>query len=583
MWFGRNRFVTKEHAPPVRPSFGPLTDLFLDLPVLAGIFTRRVEPVKKDDEDPSWRRFAPKDFRPLLRALTASDGALRREVEQLDKRVMERLQSEVGRRYGLASWLPSFNKILDTSVLTESVLGALRDRFPVLGFLPTADGGGAGLLKLALFLVLGHGPSANTDVLLCMGPDHAWKLRINKGQLRADRDRAGSRDDVALYSAQERLLRDLAGKLRGELRTNPSWTVGQRPVTVHAQGGAGMPLNPDAGDAGVPPVTDQWGRVKSGTTAPLDLFVMDAAGFPTSVGVNPSLTIAAVAELKVENFIRNTLNLAGWSNDRDGETHHWPAAPGAPAPLPFGSLIEKELQKDPRRTEHHAVGIYWHERMDGSASEDRRALALPGAKAEITAPETNACLTGDKRGLQQGRHVSMELDCRIRDLEAFYLEKQPTVELTGDLEIREPRRAGANTPAPETEFKCSGRLWLGFKAGRMVTMNYKLELIGKNSGAEAELVGTKFIRDDPGLDSFLDLTTLHTLLTFTDRKPMLGVVRVPMSTFISKQMPTFKLEHAKDLDETAKLWAAARFSQFFFGSLKETFLPELFVKKQLFR
>jgi hypothetical protein len=90
MWFGRNRFVAKEHTPPIRPSFGPLTDLFLDLPVLAGIFTRRVEPLQQNDEEPTWRRYAPKDFWPLLRSLTAPDGAFRREVEQLDKRVMER-------------------------------------------------------------------------------------------------------------------------------------------------------------------------------------------------------------------------------------------------------------------------------------------------------------------------------------------------------------------------------------------------------------------------------------------------------------------------------------------------------------
>jgi len=593
MWFGRNRFVAPEHVPPVRPSFGPLTDLFLDLPVLAGIFSRRVDPVPKDDEEPTWRRFAPKDFRPLLRTLTASDGTLRREVERLDQRVMERLQSEIGRRYGLASWLPSFNKIIDSSVLTESVLGALRDRFPVLGFLPTADGASASLLKLAVFLLLGHGPSANTDVLLCMGPDHEWKLRVKNGQLRADRDRSGSRDDVALYGAQERVLRDLARQMRGELRTNPSWTVGQRPVTVHAQGGAGMPLNGSFPNASTAAVTDEWGRVQSKrkSDTPYGLFVMDAAGFPTSVGVNPSLTIAAVAERKVEHFIRETLGLADWRNER-GEARYWPVPasppPASPAPTgplpagpPFGRLIEEQLAKPSVPTKHHAVGIHWHERMDGSASEDRRAQAGPTGTAEITAPETNACVTADKRGLQQGRHVGMELDCDILDLEAFYLQKRPSVTLTGTFVIREPRPA--NGPRPETKFDCTGALWLGFSRGRMVTMNYELALTGQDSPANGQLIGTKFIRDDPGLDSFLDLTTLHTLLTFSDRRPMLGVVRVPMSTFISKQMPTFKLTHAKDLDDMGKLWAAARFSQFFFGSLKETFLPELFVKRQLAR
>jgi choline dehydrogenase-like flavoprotein len=573
MWLGRNRFASPKTSAPVRPSFGPLTDLFLDLPVLAGIFSRRVDPLKKTVDESTWRRYVPEDFRPLLQALLDPNGKLRREVEQVDLRVMERLQSEVGRRYGLASWLPSINRIINTSVLTESVLGALRDRFAVLGYLPSGDSLGAGLLKLAVFLVLGHGPSANTDVLLCMGPDHAWKLRLKDGQLRADRDRAGSRDDVALYGAQERVLRDLAGQMQGELRTNPSWTVGQRPVTVHAQGGAGMPLNPAAPGANAPSVTDAWGRVNSATGAPLDLFVMDAAGFPTSVGVNPSLTIAAVAERKVEHFIQQTLGVVGWSNENDAEASYWATSPGTfpDPPQDFGGLIETELQKAPKAADHKAVGIYWHERMDGSASDDSRGLAVP---------EADACVIADKRGLQQGRHVRMELDCRIPDLEAFYLEKQPSVKLSGTFKIREPLIPG---PRPVTEFTCTGRLWLGFKLGRMVTMNYELTLTGRGSPASAELVGTKFIRDDPGLDSFLDLTTLHTVTTFSDRKSTLGVVRVPVSTFISEQMPTFKLENAADLDDTGKLWAAARFSQFFFGSLKETFLPELFVKKQVLR
>jgi hypothetical protein len=191
------------------------------------------------------------------------------------------------------------------------------------------------------------------------------------------------------------------------------------------------------------------------------------------------------------------------------------------------------------------------------------------------------CVSGDKRGLHEGRHVSLELDCCIPDLEAFYLERRPSVKLKGKLTIREP---SVPAPRPEAKFHCEGRLWLGFWRGRMLTMNYKLRLTSPLTGATGQLRGTKFIRDDPGIDSFLDITTLHTVSTVPGRaKPMVGVVRVPMSNFISKQLPTFKLENAHDLDDTGKLWAAARFSQFFFGSLKETFLPELFVKKQVLR
>ena len=90
-------------------------------------------------------------------------------------------------------------------------------------------------------------------------------------------------------------MRDIAARAGGELRTNPAWTLGERPVTVHAQGGCGMGT-----------VTTEFGEVRGFSR----LFVMDAATFPTSVGVNPSHTIAAVAERNIEHFIEQELGLA---------------------------------------------------------------------------------------------------------------------------------------------------------------------------------------------------------------------------------------------------------------------------------
>ena len=50
-------------------------------------------------------------------------------------------------------------------------------------------------------------------------------------------------------------------------------------------------------------VTDSNGEVRGWD----GLYVMDGAAFPRAVGVNPSATIAAVAEFKIERFIRQKM------------------------------------------------------------------------------------------------------------------------------------------------------------------------------------------------------------------------------------------------------------------------------------
>ena len=130
-----------------------------------------------------------------------------------------------------------------------------------------------------------------------------------RGRLEMEPDQAGPESRLRAHLPtraldttsvmQERVLRTIASRAwQGELRVNPAWTTLGRRLTVHSQGGC--PMGPDHTTG----VTDEWGEVyhRKG------LFVMDAAAFPTSVGVNPSATIAAVAEYKIEHFIRSNKN-----------------------------------------------------------------------------------------------------------------------------------------------------------------------------------------------------------------------------------------------------------------------------------
>jgi hypothetical protein len=556
MWLGRNRFKSpRDASEPVPQRAGPLTDLFLDLPLLTGLF-RRDPPPGPAAKEAVWRRYVPKDVYPLVDFLATPQDRLIKELKEIEKVVLERVQVEFGRRFGLASWFPGLRTIFNQDLLLESVLSALRERYKVLGYLPKSHDFLGSLLATAVYLAFGHGPTANSFVLLCMGPDDAWTLRSHEGgPLRADRERAGERADVNLYGTQDRVLRDFAKQLGGELRTNPNWTVGKRPVTVHAQGGSGMSTRFQRATTTVdqPGVTDENGRVLGRAADQPHLYVMDAAGFPASVGVNPSLTVAAVAERKVEHFIKNVMGLTRFKAESAAQS----------------KLAEEVSLKDlvdATPAEHTPVGLKWLEWMEGSV----------GSADSVSTPNVWHCSNGEKLGLSEATYVQLALQCQVKDLEGFYLQPSPLVAISGETVIR--NRAGE-----KVVYSTQGDLKLEFERERMVRMVYRLKLTGRGS-SDLELHGVKFLNDDAGLDSLLDLTTLYVVVSGklpADSGPLhhAGIVRAPLVTFLSKQVPTFELTGAKDLDAIGKLWAAARFADFFFAGLKQTYLPELFVKR----
>jgi cholesterol oxidase len=394
------------------------------------------------------------------------------------------------------------------------------------------------------------------------------------------------------------VLRDIAQEMQGELRTNPSWTVGKRPVTVHAQGGAGM------GELGAS-VTDVSGRVWGHRAdEKLNLYVMDAAAFPSSVGVNPSLTIAAVAEHKMDAFVREVMQVplaadVPFAQQVEPKLAELPLAEHQQRVLERGpekepATLDGQLRswqtrpKDGKPTQHLPVGMYWREWMEGSFWYLAAGAPEPHAHYSAGAPapplhehhpthghvpiNARSCTAAEKIGRNQGTRVSLELDCEVEDVERFYLEQWPTVRVKGSCELR-----GRNLPL-SGKLGVSGELWLGFEGQHMRSMNYQLELTNE-AGPVAQLTGRKFLTDDPGLDSFLDLTTLFVRIQLSAGGEYRGIVRVPLVTFLSKQLPTFALTRAEGMDDMAKLWGSARFFEFLFGSVKETYLPELFVQK----
>jgi cholesterol oxidase len=152
-----------------------------------------------------------------------------------------------------------------------------------------------------------HGPkddtAADTMVFLAMGRDSAdgriellpvthelcvrWNLRENLG----------------LYETEQRLCEDIARELGGEVALNPLWETLRLPVSVHNLGGCLLADDPRTG------VVDSNGEVFGYP----NLFVLDGACLPSATGVNPSHTIAAVAERNIEAAIRRMPGMSRWA------------------------------------------------------------------------------------------------------------------------------------------------------------------------------------------------------------------------------------------------------------------------------
>jgi cholesterol oxidase len=133
---------------------------------------------------------------------------------------------------------------------------------------------------------------AQSAVLFAMGRDAggatAW---LDDGGLRTD---AGRLQDPAFYAELEASMAGIADHFRPR-RVLHNWPHGGSPTsltTVHPLGGAAIGSGPDDG------VVDHTGRVFGHP----GLYVADCSLYPSSPGLPPSMTIAALAERQAALF-----------------------------------------------------------------------------------------------------------------------------------------------------------------------------------------------------------------------------------------------------------------------------------------
>ena len=154
-----------------------------------------------------------------------------------------------------------------------------------------------------------HGALNHTQSYLVMAhDDESGQISVDgHGRARIAWKNAGRQP---IFQTIEKVLERATVPLGGKYLRDPISTAiaGNRVVTVHPLGGCGMGEDAEHG------VVDHRGRVFSGTSGTAvheGLYVMDGAVMPMSLGVNPLLTISALAE-------RNCALLAaahGWPID----------------------------------------------------------------------------------------------------------------------------------------------------------------------------------------------------------------------------------------------------------------------------
>ncbi|MEW6735950.1 MAG: GMC family oxidoreductase [Acidobacteriota bacterium] len=143
-----------------------------------------------------------------------------------------------------------------------------------------------------------HNALNHTMLYLVMGHDDAkGTVHLKNNQLVVDWDNAGRQ---LLFTRINEELRRHARALGAHFITNPLWQISRNLITAHPLGGC--PIGEDYLHGAV----DEFGRVfDSAGNIHKGLFVVDGALIPSALGVNPFLTISALAERNAERLVRH--------------------------------------------------------------------------------------------------------------------------------------------------------------------------------------------------------------------------------------------------------------------------------------
>ena len=355
-----------------------------------------------------------------------------------------------------------------------------------------------------------HGAMNHTQTYLVMAhDDDGGQILVERGRPRIRWPDAGKQP---IYATIEKTLEAATVALGGDYVRDPISTrlLGDGLVTVHPLGGCAMA---DAAESGV---VDQAGRVFSGaagTAVHPGLYVMDGAVVPLSLGVNPLLTISALAE-------RNCAQLAA--------AHGW--------------QIDYASRGDAASPPQQRIGLRFTETMLGSYE--------PGAQTDAPSPGSGSS------------PMTFTLTVESDDLADMLSNPQHAARTVGTLTCQ------ALSAQPMTI--ADGQFNLFVVDETQVDrrdMNYRMTLESVE-GTRYFLFGQKIITRSSLLELWPQTNTLYAQIRASEAAdaPVIGnaTLIITPENFL-KQMRTIEVTNAPDL-ETRLEWTL-KFGKFFAGVL----------------
>lgn len=365
-----------------------------------------------------------------------------------------------------------------------------------------------------------HGATQHMQTYLIMAHDDgAGTMELEGDRLRVRWPGVG---DQPVFQRANARLKQASESLGGTYIRNPTWTRALRHevITVHPLGGCVM-----AEDAGSG-VTNHKGQVfagDAGTAVHDGLYVCDGAVIPRSLGVNPLLTIAAVAER----------NIALLAEDRGWRATY--TLPSAPAKVAAAAKL----------------GIQFTETMRGwfsSKVKDDYARAADQGKAD-------------------GSPFAFTLTIRSDDMDAMLSDPQHAARIVGSVEApalsatpMTATRGVFNLFSDDPEVVNGRRMW------------YRM-LVTSDEGKSYSFEGYKKVKHDRGrLDMWPDTSTLYISVWEGEKAEGMplgrGILHIQPADF-AQQMRTLKVLNAETLPQ--RLAAMARFGKFFAGDIWDVY------------
>jgi cholesterol oxidase len=374
----------------------------------------------------------------------------------------------------------------------------------------------------------------HTQTYLIMSHDDAQgKMHLEDDKLRIDWPNLGTQSNFSYANSN---LIKATKALGGTFVKNPIWDsfFDYSLVTVHPLGGCAMSSAAETG------VVNHKGQVFSGNTGDdvyQSLYITDGSIIPTSLAVNPLLTISALSERCCALIAKDRQ----WHIDYT---------------LPSGkkrAIAEKRL------------GIEFTERMQGTL-EHNPSESIDPQHAAIDVETIALYEASEKEGKTQGSRIEFILTVSAEDLDQLIESDSHNATMSGTVS------ANGLSSNPLSVSNGTFNLFVDDpERPDSKRMNYQMQLTS-SSGKQYFFNAYKFIKQGDLTDIWPATTTLYVQIfngtDTTGNCVARGVMHIKPLDF-AKQMTTMKALNAQS--KIQKMQAITRFGEYFAGALWQSY------------